>query len=56
MEIDPMNSDENYQENFVLTDLTPGHYRIVTSTSGEGNERWVDVEPGKLTFVTIVSK
>ena len=56
MEIDPMNSDENYQENFVLTDLPPGHYRIVTSTSGEGNERWVDVEPGKLTFVTIVSK
>ena len=55
-EIDPMKSDEIYQENFALTDLPPGHYRIVTSTSGEGNEHWVDVEPGKLTFVTIVSK
>ena len=55
-DIDSIESDSNYQENFVLTDLPPGHYRIAISTSGKWTERWVEVEPGKLSFVTIISK
>jgi len=55
-EIDPFTSDDTYQENFVLTDLVPGFYRIALSASGAWTDRWVEVEPGKLSFVTIVSK
>lgn len=43
------------KENFVLVDLPPGHYRIVLNASGKWTERWVEVEPGKLSFVRIVS-
>ena len=52
----PIRSDEINQENFVLNDLQPGHYRIVLSISGKWTERWVEVESGKLSFVTIVSR
>ena len=55
-DIDPIRSDDTYQENFVLIDLPPGHYRIALSASGKWIERWVEVEAGKLSFVTIVSK
>jgi hypothetical protein len=55
-EMDVIRSNEIYQENFVLTDLPPGHYRIVLNVSGKWTERWVEVEPGKLSFVTIVSE
>ena len=55
-DIDPIKSDDTYQENFILIDLPPGHYRIALSASGKWTERWVEVEAGKLSFVTIVSK
>ena len=55
-DIDPIRGDDTYQENFVLVDLPPGRYRIALSVSGKWTERWVDVEAGKLSFVTIVSK
>jgi murein DD-endopeptidase MepM/ murein hydrolase activator NlpD len=55
-DIDPIKSDDTYQENFILIDLPPGHYRIALSTSGKWTERWVDIEAGKLSFVTIVSR
>lgn len=55
-DMDSIESDDQYQENFVLTDLSPGFYRIVLSASGKWTERWVKVEPGKLSFVTIVSR
>ncbi len=55
-DIEPIRGIDVYQENFVLIDLPPGHYRIALSASGKWTERWVEVEAGKLSFVTIVSK
>jgi murein DD-endopeptidase MepM/ murein hydrolase activator NlpD len=55
-DIDPIGKNETYQENFVLPDLPPGWYRIALNASGKWTERWVEVEPGKLSFVTIVSR
>jgi hypothetical protein len=55
-DLDFINSNENYQENFVLTDLPPGKYRIVINASGKWTDRWVKVEAGKLSFLTIVSR
>ena len=55
-DMDSIESDSNYQENFVLPDLPPGHYRIAINASGKWTERWVEVEPGKISFVTIISK
>ena len=52
----PVGSDDTYQENFVIPDLPSGHYRIALSASGKWTERWVEVDPGKLSFVTIVSR
>jgi murein DD-endopeptidase MepM/ murein hydrolase activator NlpD len=55
-DMESIGSNDNYHENFALMDLPPGHYRLVLSASGKWTERWVDVEPGKLSFITIVSK
>jgi len=55
-DIDPIGNNDTYQENFVLPDLPPGWYRIALNASGKWTERWVEVEPGKLSFVTIVSR
>jgi murein DD-endopeptidase MepM/ murein hydrolase activator NlpD len=55
-DMDPIQRNDNYQENFVLMDLPPGNYRIALSASGKWTERWVEVESGKMSFVTIVSK
>jgi hypothetical protein len=52
----PIRSDDQYQENFALLDLPPGHYRIALNASGKWTERWVEIESGKLSFVTIVSR
>ena len=51
----PIGNNDIYQENFALIDLPPGYYRIALSASGKWTERWVEVESGKLLFVTIVS-
>lgn len=55
-DIEPIRGNDVYQENFVLIDLPPGHYRIALSASGKWIGRWVEVEAGKLSFVTVVSK
>jgi hypothetical protein len=55
-DIDSIGSDDFFEENFMLVDLPPGHYRIVLNASGKWTERWAEVKPGKLSFVRIVSK
>jgi murein DD-endopeptidase MepM/ murein hydrolase activator NlpD len=55
-DIETIKGDDNYQENFVVTDLPPGRYRIALNASGKWTDRWVEIESGKLSFVTIVSK
>lgn len=47
----PVNSDEVLNENFVLGSLRPGRYRVTFVYWGSLYERWVDVAPGKLTYV-----
>lgn len=55
-DIDQIGNNDKYRENFALIDLPPGHYRIALSASGKWTERWVEVESGKLSFLTIVSR
>lgn len=55
-DIEHIGNNDTYQENFVLTDLQPGWYRIALNASGKWTERWVEVESGKLSFITIVSR
>ena len=44
------------EENAVLGELDPGHYRIVVEMNGQIHERWVEVESGRLTQVVFVVK
>ena len=44
------------KENAVLSDLSPGSYRITLKMKGQLYERWVEVESGKLTEVVFVGK
>jgi murein DD-endopeptidase MepM/ murein hydrolase activator NlpD len=55
-DIETIKSDDNYQENFAVMDLPSGRYRIALSASGKWTDRWVEIESGKLSFVTIMSK
>lgn len=50
----PIGRDDHYQENFALTDLQPGNYRLTLEVYGVWAEQWVAVESGKLSFVTII--
>jgi murein DD-endopeptidase MepM/ murein hydrolase activator NlpD len=43
-------------QNAVLSELSPGRYRIAIERNGTVYERWVEVESGKLTQVTFVVK
>ncbi|HXQ39442.1 MAG TPA: hypothetical protein VN843_35910, partial [Anaerolineales bacterium] len=43
-------------ENAALSELSPGSYRIAFTMNGRVNERWVEVESGKLTQVMFVVK
>lgn len=52
-DVDPIESSDDYQENFALTDLPPGYYRLVFNASRFWIDRWVEVQPGKLSFLTI---
>ena len=49
-------SDDLWQETFALGDLLAGHYRISYIWGGVLYERWVEVQPGKLTVVTFIVK
>ena len=46
----------NGEENAVLGELEPGDYRIVVEMNGQIDERWVEVESGRLTQVVFVVK
>jgi hypothetical protein len=45
--------DPLYNENFVISQLTPGWYRLVAIARGAYLSKWVQVEPGKLIFLYI---
>ncbi len=52
-EQDHVSSDADLQENFAVGDLAAGRYRLVFEDNGV-YDRWVDVQPGKLTYVEFV--
>ncbi len=52
----PVRGDDRWHENFSLGDLPAGHYRISYIWAGVLYERWVEVQPGKVTLVTIIVK
>ena len=52
----PVHADDQWQENFALGDLPAGHYRISFIWAGVLYERWVEVQPGKLTVVMFIVK
>ena len=54
-EKDHVSSDSELQENFAVGDLMPGRYRLVFEDDGI-NDRWVDVQAGKLTYVVFIVK
>ena len=47
----PVNPDDVLGENFVLGNLPAGHYRVTFVYWGTLYERWIDLAPGKLTYV-----
>ncbi|KAF0107816.1 MAG: peptidase M23 family protein [Anaerolineaceae bacterium] len=46
----------NHWENAALGNLAPGHYRVTFLWEGVWQERWVEVQAGKLTQVEFVMK
>ncbi len=48
-----VSADPEFHENFAISSLTPGWYRFATIANGIYISRWVAVEPGKLTYLTI---
>ncbi len=52
----PVRADDAWQENFALGELEPGHYRISLIRKGRLYERWVAVNPGRVTVVTFTIK
>jgi murein DD-endopeptidase MepM/ murein hydrolase activator NlpD len=47
----PVNRDDVLGENFLLGDLPPGRYKVSFIYFGALYQRWIDVVPGKLTYV-----
>jgi hypothetical protein len=47
----PVQSDESWNENFVLGDIPAGNYRLSLIWGGRLFDRWLVVLPGELTFV-----
>ncbi len=50
----PVRGDDQWQENFALSDLPAGNYRISYLWLGVLYERWVEVQPGKVTLATFI--
>lgn len=48
-----INSDDVWQENFVVADLPAGEYRVVLSTAGETFRRTVFIRPGQTNYIII---
>jgi murein DD-endopeptidase MepM/ murein hydrolase activator NlpD len=51
-----VNPDERLAENFVIGDMEPGQYELIVSLQGITYNLDVEVEPGKLTVVEIVTE
>lgn len=47
-----VNSDDNYRENLVLSDLPAGDYRIYIKYEDEPYNFWFTINPGAVTYVT----
>ena len=50
-ESQPVNGDDLLNENFSLADLQSGNYRVSLYYDGKFYDRWVIVQPGKLTYL-----
>jgi hypothetical protein len=50
---DSLTVDPVFHENFVISGLTPGWYRVTSIAYGSYISKWVPVESGKMTFLTI---
>jgi hypothetical protein len=55
-EKNPVSSDELFEENAALGDLPAGTYRLSFVWLGKLHERYIKIEPGKLTLVEIAVK
>lgn len=50
-----INPDDRLAENFVVGDVRPGRYRILLTVQGVAYEAFVEVEPGRVSTVEIVT-
>ena len=50
------NSDDNYKENLVLSDLPAGLYKIAFQYLEKDQQFWVDIYPGQVTYFTFTDK
>ncbi len=55
-ELDPVNSDDVWSENFAAGELPAGYYRLSIVYGGGIREQTIQVVPGKLTFVRFILK
>jgi murein DD-endopeptidase MepM/ murein hydrolase activator NlpD len=49
----PVHGDDTWNENFAFGDLPAGRYRISLMWGGKLYERWLEVQPGKVTLVVL---
>ncbi len=47
----PVHSDDTWDENFAPGDLPSGRYRLSLMWGGRLYDQWLDVQPGKVTFI-----
>ena len=52
----PVNSDDYYQENLVLSDLPAGLYKIAFKYKDKDMQFWANVYPGQITYFTFTDK
>jgi murein DD-endopeptidase MepM/ murein hydrolase activator NlpD len=48
----PVNADEYYQENLVLSDLPAGLYKVAFEYEDKRFQFWLDIYPGQVTYFT----
>jgi murein DD-endopeptidase MepM/ murein hydrolase activator NlpD len=52
----PVNSDDYYQENLVLSDLPAGLYKIAFEYKDKNLQFWADIYPGQVTYFTFTDE
>ena len=52
----PVNSDDYYQENLVLSDLPAGLYKIAFEYKDKKLQFWADIYPGQVTYFTFTDE